>query len=72
MQQTEPATRELLTPRETALFLSVDTGTLANWRSAGTVRLPFVRLGRAIRYRVRDLQRFLDAQTVGAAEEQGV
>jgi hypothetical protein len=67
----DTAAREVLNDRQAAAFLGVSPGTLANWRSSGTVRLPFVKLGRAVRYRVRDLQAFLSKNTVGAAGEQG-
>lgn len=64
-EHTEAATHEVLNDRQAAAFLGVSPGTLANWRSQGTVGVPYVRLGRAVRYRVRDLQAFLDRQTIG-------
>lgn len=59
---------ESLTERQAADHLGVSPGTLANWRSSGAVRVPFVRLGRAVRYRRSDLERFLAANTVGGVE----
>ena len=41
---------ELLTPRETAEFLKVDTGTLANRRCDGGWGLPYVKVGKLVRY----------------------
>lgn len=57
---------KLLTERETAAYLAIGMASLANWRSTGKVNIPCVRLGRAVRYRVSDLERFIAAQTVGA------
>ena len=51
-------------------ILGVTMGTLQVWRC--TRRRPdlkFVRVGRAIRYRVEDLERFIESRTVGGAAE---
>lgn len=50
----EPAER-LLSTKEAATFLGMSPSTLHTWRSTGHVRLPHVRLGRAIRYSKRGL-----------------
>ena len=56
-------TQLLLTRREAAQRLNLKPGTLASWSSQG--RGPaFVRLGRAVRYRLDDLQNFVDAGAV--------
>ena len=59
---------KLLTRAEAAEFLGMKEQTLAAW--AMTARhVPFVRVGsRSIRYRLGDLHRFVEKQTVGAAE----
>lgn len=58
-QTMPPQTRVNLREREAALHIGVAPKTLANWRSAG--RGPrFSRLGRAIVYRVEDLDRFVE------------
>lgn len=57
----------LFTEDEAAAFLRLKSQTLACWRSAGRYDLPFVRVGRAIRYRRCDLERWLEQRTVGAA-----
>ncbi len=64
MQENADA-RKLLTERGAAAFLAVSMGTLSNWRSSGKVIIPCVRLGRAVRYRVCDLEQFIASQTVG-------
>ena len=43
------------------------TGTLANWRSQRKGP-PFVRLGKRVAYRGRDLNRWIEAQTVQPAD----
>lgn len=64
---TTPAKR-LLTPTEAADFLAVKVQTLAVWRSAKRYGLPFVRVGNCIRYRLTDLEAFLESRTVGSVE----
>lgn len=54
-----PAKRENLREREAARHIGIAPKTLANWRWAG--RGPrFSRLGRAIVYRVEDLDRYVE------------
>ena len=45
----------LLTPEEVSALLRVPTTTLAIWRSTGRVKLRFVKIGRAVRYRSDDV-----------------
>ncbi|MGE4053099.1 MAG: helix-turn-helix domain-containing protein [Piscinibacter sp.] len=49
----------LLTPRQAADLLQVPTSTLAVWRSTGRVQLPYLKLGRHVRYRRDDVERWL-------------
>ena len=51
----------LLTPKEVARLLRVEVVTLSGWRRSGKVKLPFQKIGGAIRYRKSDVQQFLDA-----------
>lgn len=53
----------LLTELQAASLLNLSVRTLQAWRSRATGPL-FVRAGRAIRYRRRDLLAWLDSQTV--------
>ena len=54
----------LLTENEAAAFLKVRSQTLAKWRMAGSgANLPFVKVGRSIRYRLSDLNAYLDRHT---------
>ena len=48
----------LLDTAEAAEFLRVQRSTLAVWRSTGRYALPFVRIGRLVRYRRSALERW--------------
>lgn len=54
----------LLAPPPAADFLGVKVQTLAAWRCTKRYPLPYVRVGRSIRYRESDLRAFLDARAV--------
>lgn len=53
----------LLTRQEAAEYLGVKPQTLAVWASVGRYGLRFVKVGRRVRYRKEDLDRFLDERT---------
>ncbi len=65
----EPS-RDLLDEKETGLFLDTAPGTLSVWRSTGRYNLPFVKIGRNVRYRRSDLVAWLEKRTreTGATE----
>lgn len=54
---------KLLPPNEAAAYLGNQPQTLAVWRSSGRYGLPFVRVGRAIRYRESDLKSWIEQRT---------
>ena len=58
---------KLLTRKEAADFLGLRTQTLAVWGMTGK-HLPLVKVGRTVRYKLADLEKFIDRQTVGAVE----
>jgi excisionase family DNA binding protein len=49
----------LLTRREAAAYLGVAEQTLAVWKCTGRRTLPFVKIGRLVRYRKADLDAFI-------------
>ena len=49
----------LLTERQTAVALLVSVKTLQAWRVQGR-NIPFVRIGRRIAYRIRDINDFIE------------
>lgn len=49
------ASRDLLSEQEAAALLDTAPGTLSVWRSTGRYNLPFLKVGRKVRYRRADL-----------------
>jgi excisionase family DNA binding protein len=60
----------LLMEVQAAKFLSVSVRTLQNWRIKQSGP-PFIRIGRAVRYRRSDLSTWIDANTVGSGLAKG-
>ena len=58
----------LLTPVQVADQLSVKPTTLEVWRSTGRYPLPFVKVGKLVRYRQSAVDQFLNDRTVLVAE----
>ena len=58
----------LRTPNEAANFLQVSPGTLSVWRCTGRYPLPFIKVGRLIRYRQSSLEEFLKSRERGGLE----
>ena len=54
----------LLTQREAAEILGLQPQTLAVWRVRRRYPLPWVKVGGSVRYRMCDLEAFLEARTV--------
>ncbi len=53
---------KLLTPEQTAERLGVLTTTLDVWRSTQRYRLPYVKVGRLVRYREGDVEAFIESR----------
>ena len=53
----------LLTREEAAARLGVKAQTLAVWASTGRYSLPFIKVGRLVKYRQADLDAFLIGRT---------
>ncbi len=53
----------LLTEDEAAALLKLQPATLATWRVRGRPHLPFVRVGRCVRYRQEDITAFIARHT---------
>lgn len=54
----------LLSDLEAAAYLNISPGTLAVWRCTKRQELPFIKLGRSVRYRLSDIEIWLSAKTV--------
>jgi hypothetical protein len=50
----------LLTPSQAADLLGVTIGTLAVWRCTSRYPLPFVKIGRRVKYRINDINNFIE------------
>lgn len=59
---------ELLTRQQAAEYLSIKPETLSVWASTQRYQLPFVKVGRSVRYRRVDLDRFIAQRTVTIQE----
>lgn len=57
------AGRDLLDEKAAAELLTVSPGTLSVWRSTGRYNLPFLKVGRKVRYRRADLLAWLEKRT---------
>ncbi len=55
----------LLTDEELAKFLKISPGTLRHYRYSGSVKIPYIRVGGSIRYRIEDVLAYLDSKVVG-------
>jgi len=53
----------LLDENQAATLLQVTPGTLSVWRSTGRYSLPFIKVGRRVRYRLSDLNAWLESRT---------
>lgn len=51
---------QLLDTRQAAQFLGVESHTLAEWRCTKRYSLPYVKIGRLVKYRRDDLHRFIE------------
>lgn len=58
----------LITPEEAASYLGVSHRTLAKWRSIGRTTIPFIRVGKCIRYSVPDLDVWIAKHTHNKVE----
>ena len=57
---------ELIDRHQAAEYLGISPGTLANWQCTGFRKVPHVKIGRRVRYRKADLERFVEANLVDA------
>lgn len=53
----------LLTPEQTAVKLNIAEGTLSVWRCTGRYNLPYIKIGRAVRYKESDIDLFINNRT---------
>lgn len=56
----EMADGELLDDKQAAEILRTKPATLCIWRTTGRYNLPYVKIGRLVRYRAGDLKKFIE------------
>ena len=60
----------LMTEREVAAYLRIQPRQLFNWRMAGLI--PYIKIGKAVRFRASDLKEALSRFEVNAASRRAV
>jgi hypothetical protein len=60
---------ELIDRPAAAEYLGVSPGTLANWQSTGFRRVPHIKIGKRVKYRISDLNYFIEANLVDAISD---
>lgn len=63
-------TEKLLSRREASAFLGLTEGTLAVWACTKRYELPYVKVGRLVKYRYSDIITFLEKRTQVKSEEE--
>lgn len=58
---------DLWTPTRAARELGISVRTLASWRSSGRQNLPYVKVGRLVRYRKNDVGTWLESHLQGVS-----
>ena len=59
-----PKNTELLSSSEASIYLGITPGTLEVWRCTKRYQIPFIKVGRLVRYRKSELDNFLNRRTV--------
>lgn len=62
---------KLLTPAEVALILNTTISTLSYWRIRGYPYLSYVKVGRLVRYRESDVEKFVSANSSNKVDSYG-
>ena len=57
----------LMTPEEVADYLKVSKETLNVWRCTKRYNLPYIKAGRLVRYRAKDVEAFVVSRLHGGA-----
>jgi excisionase family DNA binding protein len=58
---------ELLSRKEAATYLGVTEQTLSVWKCTQRYDLPVVKIGRLVKYKKSELDKFIERRTVGRA-----
>lgn len=58
----------LVTEAQAAEILNVTPGTLSVWRCTRRYSLPYLKIGRSVKYRLSDIEAFCESRTVSTIE----
>ena len=56
---------QLVTPSKTATILEIKETTLSQKRWRGDKSLPWVKIGKSVRYKLSDIEAYIERSTVG-------
>jgi excisionase family DNA binding protein len=59
----------LLSPIEASRYIGVTENTLSVWRCVGRYAIPYIKVGRLVRYRMSDLDAWLESRTLNNGGE---
>ena len=65
MPTTATTSDRLINPAEAADILGTTPGTLSVWRCQSRYSLPYVKVGKSVRYKLSDVWAFINSRTVG-------
>ena len=60
---------QLLSRKEASKFLGVQENTLAVWATNKRYKLPFYKVGRLVKYKISDLEKFIQENQKGGCDE---
>ena len=66
--QSQNNSEQLITRKQAAEHLGIKEQTLACWASAGRYDLPFYKIGRTAKYKLSDVQAFVNANRQGTGQ----
>ena len=64
MNESTEQKQKLMNSREAAAYLGVKPDTLSVWRCTKAVRIPYIKVGSLVKYRLQDLEDYLEQQKV--------
>ncbi|MHA1540782.1 MAG: helix-turn-helix domain-containing protein [Alphaproteobacteria bacterium] len=54
---------KLFTTKETSQYIGITQGTLAVWRTTKRYKIPYIKIGRLVKYRKSDLDTWIESRT---------
>lgn len=68
MENSAPGIAPLMDAKHVATVLNMPITTLSDWRTRHPDRLPFVKVGRHVRYRQSDIEAFINKNVRGVTD----